>query len=102
MTILVGRFPLHAFITALNEYKSCETFQKIMLYTKSMLEQKLFQLGDEQTYNQSLGIDDHILKQFCLKARPQWYENNLNFLYQNVWLGQILLKVRKWNFEDRG
>ena len=59
---------------ALKEYKSRETFQKIMLYTKSMLEQKLCQLEDEQTYNQTLGIDDHILKQFRLKAKQKWYD----------------------------
>ena len=63
-------------LSALNEYKSRETFQKIMLYTKSMLEQNLWQLEDEQTYNQTLEIDDHIMKQFRLKAKQKWYDNS--------------------------
>ena len=65
----LGTYPLMAFQQALHEYKSNETFQKTILYSKRMLEEMVAMLDDGKLYTQTIGMEDYIGQRFKLKAK---------------------------------
>ena len=69
-TPTMGNFPLKFFARALEEYKSTQSFQSIILYTKRMLEECFMLLDPEegQYYTETMGMEDFIGQSFRLKA----------------------------------
>ena len=65
----VGSLPLALFAKALKEYKSTQTFQQTILYTKKMLEETYVKLYQDKLYSQSLGMEDFICQSFRLKPK---------------------------------
>lgn len=73
---LSGNYPLIAFASALEEYKSSQSFQKIILYSKKLLEGSMALInggenGQDQMYFETMGMEDFIGQSFRLKAKPQ-------------------------------